>query len=83
MPNMSYCRFQNTWLDLRDCYDAMTGIDEYYQSRADLSREEFESLKQLIQACKDVVEAEECDEIVLLHDGEKVDACDIEDDDDT
>ena len=21
MPNMSYCRFENTWRDLRDCFN--------------------------------------------------------------
>lgn len=33
MPNMSYCRFQNTVLDLKDC---LSNIDE-----SDLSKEEL------------------------------------------
>ena len=29
MSNMSYCRFQNTWTDLRDCVEALEeALDE-------------------------------------------------------
>jgi hypothetical protein len=79
---MSYCRFQNTTGDLIDCFNAMSGTDDYYQSRSDVSREELIALKNLVQVCKDIVELVENDEIVLLHDGEKVNPHDVEDDDD-
>ena len=45
---MSYCRFQNTLNDLRDCYDNMDSDN--------LSKEEFEARKQLIDLCTAVYE---------------------------
>ena len=47
MSNMSYCRFQNTLRDLRDCYENM---DE------ELSDEENRARKQLIILCETIVE---------------------------
>lgn len=47
MSNMSYCRFQNTLQDLRDCYE---GWGE------DLSPEETKAQKRLLKLCKDIVE---------------------------
>jgi hypothetical protein len=35
MPNMSYCRFENTYFDLDDCYTAL-----YYESWDELSETE-------------------------------------------
>lgn len=29
MPNMAYCRFQNTLLDLQDCHRALDGMGDY------------------------------------------------------
>lgn len=46
--NMSYCRFQNTLIDLRDCY--------YNLDDEDLSEEEQNAREQLIELCKDIVE---------------------------
>jgi hypothetical protein len=46
MANMSYCRFQNTLGDLRDCYENMD--DE------DLSAEEKRAQEALIQMCTDI-----------------------------
>ena len=40
---MSYCRFENTLRDLKDCYNNM-GSD-------DLSESEFYARKQLIELC--------------------------------
>lgn len=52
MSNMSYCRFQNTERDLRDCADALEGLSggEY----ASLSREELDAAKSLVQRCIDI-----------------------------
>lgn len=47
MANMSYCRFENTYPDLRDCYDAM-GDD-------DLSPSEAKNRKWIIELAKDIV----------------------------
>tara|TARA_R100000742_G_C4278956_1_gene102520 strand:- start:309 stop:512 length:204 start_codon:yes stop_codon:yes gene_type:complete len=47
MSNLSYCRFQNTARDLRDCLNAIEDgqID-------DLSFEEFKGIQQILQDCE-------------------------------
>lgn len=47
MGNMSYCRFQNTLADLRDCYENMDNAKE-------LSLEEQKARKRLIKLCADI-----------------------------
>jgi hypothetical protein len=47
MSNMAYCRFRNTLNDLYDCFDQM---DE------DLSEEESEARKKLINLCKRIAD---------------------------
>lgn len=44
MPNMSYCRFRNTLLDLRDCVDNIH--DE------NISNEENEARAKLVSLCE-------------------------------
>lgn len=44
MPNMSYCRFQNTLLALKDCRDNLLA--------GDLSKEEFKAMKHLIEVAR-------------------------------
>lgn len=46
MPNMGYCRFQNTLRDLQDCYDHLWDKD--------LSEEEIEARRRLISLCDDI-----------------------------
>lgn len=46
MANMSYCRFQNTFLDLRDCY-------EFFDDTK-LSPEETRARRRLIKLCKEI-----------------------------
>jgi len=48
MANMSYCRFENTLSDLRDCYDNM--------DRDDLSQSEFYMRRHMIELCKSIVD---------------------------
>ena len=47
MANMSYCRFVNTYQDLKDCYDhwddADSGSEKRYRER-------------LLELCKDILE---------------------------
>jgi hypothetical protein len=57
MPNMSYCRFENTSQDLNDCLEALSN-EEY----TDLSTCEETGLRDLIQLCKEILEYE--DEII-------------------
>ena len=58
MPNMSYCRFENTMHDLRDCYANMEDPDR-------LSESERGYRKRLIELCKEIIEEfgeeEECE----------------------
>lgn len=48
MANMSYCRFQNTLPDLRDCFD---NLDD-----SDLSPEEATARKGLVKLCQRIVD---------------------------
>lgn len=48
MANMSYCRFENTYRDLVDCYTNMEG---------ELSGSEHKYRERLITLCKDIVDA--------------------------
>jgi hypothetical protein len=50
MSNMSYCRFQNTLQDLRDCRDALQ------ESFDDLSNDEKNAALELISVCKDIAD---------------------------
>jgi hypothetical protein len=47
MSNMSYCRFQNTLKDLRDCLEVL-GCD------GELSEEEKKAKEKLIRLCVDI-----------------------------
>lgn len=45
MANMSYCRFENTYQDLKDCYDN-------FESLEDLSESEQRYAKKIYELCK-------------------------------
>lgn len=53
MGNMSYCRFENTLSDLKDCYKHINDKLE--------SDDEGISRKQLIELCKDIAAENEGD----------------------
>jgi hypothetical protein len=46
MPNMSYCRFQNTLGDLKECYETL-GEKEI----SELSEDEQRAARRLIKLC--------------------------------
>ncbi|MCK9432539.1 MAG: hypothetical protein M0R00_06245 [Candidatus Omnitrophica bacterium] len=48
MSNMGYCRFQNTFNDLRDC-------EEHFDDQ-DLSEEEHRARIRMYDICKDIVD---------------------------
>lgn len=48
MGNMSYCRFENTYRDLLDCYDAMPDGEE------NLSENEIMARRHLIELCQEI-----------------------------
>lgn len=49
--NMSYCRFENTYVDLQDCYDSLRE-----KSLDELSETEKKYAKKLIKMCKDIAD---------------------------
>lgn len=51
MGNMSYCRFQNTLPDLRDCHEALNE-EQFFN----LSEDEQAAAKQLIKRCVEIAE---------------------------
>ncbi len=55
MSNMSYCMFENTSNDLRQCVDAME--EAYDMAELDLSRTELSSMKYMRQLCERFLEA--------------------------
>jgi hypothetical protein len=61
MSNMSYCRFQNTLSDLRDCANHIDDIlgEEEHEARLDL----YDICKEIVDNCerKDLVELKEQD----------------------
>ena len=57
MANMSYCRFQNTLRDLKDCYEH---IDD-----DDLSQDEIKARKKLIVLCTDISNDYDYDDLKL------------------
>ena len=67
MANMSYCRFNNTSIDLRDCVDAMQEAETLEDMG--LSRDELSRLKYMRQLANDFLE--ECDR--LLDNGQEDD----------
>lgn len=59
---MSYCRFQNTLNDLRDCKSALEELDEENdyehteETLASLSEDEQFAARRLISLCYDIIE---------------------------
>ena len=54
MPNMSYCRFENTSRDLRDCVDAME--EAYTVDELDLSQSELVSMNRMRVLCQEFLD---------------------------
>lgn len=52
MPNMSYCRFENTSRDLRDCVNALEDI--FWEG---ISKREWHYAKTIRNLCEEYLEA--------------------------
>lgn len=55
MPNMSYCRYENTSLDMQDVVNTLydSDVDE------DLSTHETRGLRTILELAKDIVDMED------------------------
>ena len=65
MANMSYCRFENTARDLRDCLQAIENGE-----LDDLSSYERDGLEQLLSDCEEMFHMKEEIEEAIDEDGE-------------
>lgn len=54
MPNMSYCRFENTAKDMQDCVYAIEERDVY-----EFSDYEFRGFKQVLELAREIVDMED------------------------
>jgi hypothetical protein len=57
MANMSYCRFENTYRDLKDCLNDMNSTDFY-----ELSETEQNYRNKIVEMCKEIAEQFEVEE---------------------
>ena len=55
---MSYCRFQNTLQDLRDCKNAL----EDNANKGDMGIEEFRAMRDLVELCIEISSSYKHDE---------------------
>ena len=53
MSNMSYCMFQNTLSDLRQCAERLDEIGDNFD---ELSKDEQRAAKRMISICRDIAE---------------------------
>ena len=62
---MSYCRFENTANDLKDCVYALNESEENHK-QGDLSHYEIRGLKDLLEYARDIVEMEDLIEEMII-----------------
>lgn len=53
MPNMSYCRFENTVQDMRDCINAIEDIET-----DELSNHEIQALEEFLDLAREITNLE-------------------------
>tara|TARA_R100000781_G_scaffold4152_2_gene5344 strand:- start:346 stop:576 length:231 start_codon:yes stop_codon:yes gene_type:complete len=54
MANMSYCRFENTSKDLKDCYNAIRNGEMY-----EMENYEIEGLRDILELSKQICEMQD------------------------
>ena len=54
MANMSYCRFENTSKDLKDCYNAIRNGETY-----EMENYEIEGLRDILELSKQICEMQD------------------------
>ena len=53
MSNMSYCRFRNTLIDLRDCHEALSEMND---PNTELSGEELKAFERMVRLCREIAD---------------------------
>ena len=56
MSNISHCRFENTYLDLQDCYNALTEAGSIKEVEQDANQYEKPFIRKLDLSCRDIVD---------------------------
>ena len=60
---MSYCRFENTSLDLKDCIDAIR--KNYYTEDEPISSREAQALQNLLEQAEELIDLSHEIELIL------------------
>lgn len=55
MANMSYCRFENTYPDLNDCYKALLNAGSIKNLEEKSNEYEKRYVRMLVDLCKEIV----------------------------
>lgn len=53
---MSYCRFENTYRDLQDCYDALAEAGSIEEVEKNANQYEKKYIRKLVELCEDIVD---------------------------
>ena len=64
MANKSYCRFENTTLDIDDCLSA---IQYPHEECADLSNREVQALQRLLEQAEEIIDLSEEIELIITN----------------
>jgi len=56
MANMSYCRFESTYSDLDNCYEALTEEGGVEGAELEASKYEKPYIRKLIKLCQNIVD---------------------------
>ena len=57
MTNMSYCRFENTYADLKDCVEAVLEAESITELVSDMSEYELAAFKAMKRLCQKFIDA--------------------------
>ena len=55
MGNMSYCRFENTYADLQECYDSLSEAGSIKEVEENANQYEKKYIRKLVELCKEIV----------------------------
>lgn len=56
MSNMSYCRFENTYRDLQDCYEELNNTGSVEEAKKEAGDRDRAYIDRLISLCAQIVE---------------------------